>query len=221
MESLGTLESDELMQLALRASELDQVEEAILYAKRASNLKPDDPLAHYLIGALHSDLGLTRRAIDEIGRAVELDPDLTPARFQLALLHLLHGDFEPARATLAPLEERGDEDAYVLFKKGLECLLEDDFARCAEFLSAGLRANDFDEGLNEQMSGLLEVALEEIPAPATAQTLESGKLGSEGVELEQEESPPARPTRPTTPDSATVRQALSSRYEAPTDASEL
>jgi hypothetical protein len=83
-------------------------------------------------------------------QALALDPGLHMARFQLGLLHLTMAHPEQSIETWAPLDAQPDLSLR-LFKRGLEALIRDDFARCLEALEAGMHANQVNPPLNADM----------------------------------------------------------------------
>jgi tetratricopeptide (TPR) repeat protein len=149
------LDAEELLHLAIAASDRDQPERAIELLKRAIAANPADARAHHLLGAEHAQLGLFERAAEEMQRAIELDPELDAARFQLGLLQLSSRQPQSAEATWQALERLGDVHFYVLFKNGLLHLARDEFADAARCLRAGLEANRTLEPLNRDMQGML------------------------------------------------------------------
>lgn len=83
-----SLDAEELMHLAMRAMRENRDEDALLFLKHAIAQAPADGRLHYSLGALHAELGMAQRAISEITRATELNPELSVAHFQLGLLHV-------------------------------------------------------------------------------------------------------------------------------------
>ena len=95
------------------------------------------------------------KAAEEMAHALELEPDLTSARFQLGLLYLTSGRVKEAGSVWAGLDELGAENPLFLFKKGMLHLVEDEFALCVEALRAGIELNSFNEDLNIDMRRVL------------------------------------------------------------------
>lgn len=149
------LDAEELLHLAIAASDRDQPERAIELLKRAIAADPSDARAHHLLGAEHAQLGLFDRAAEEMQRAIELDPQLDAARFQLGLLQLSSRQPQSAEATWQALGRLGDSHFYVLFRNGLLHLARDEFADAARCLRAGLEANHALEPLNRDMQAVL------------------------------------------------------------------
>lgn len=151
----AALDSDELMHLALHASAQAQTEQAIGYLKRVIELQPGHGKAHYLLGALHAEIGLYDRAVSEIERAIELHVDLPTAYFQLGLLHITAGRITEAMAAWMPLDALGEDDALLIFKRGLLHLVKDEFADCIADLKRGIALNIENQALNHDMARIL------------------------------------------------------------------
>ena len=128
---------------------------------------------HYLLGAELAQAGDYPRAVVEMGRAIELQPELHTARFQLGLLHLTMAEPQHSLAVWAPLEQSGNP-ALKSFKRGLEALIRDELAACIGFLEAGIAANTVNPPLNRDMRLVIENtrrALQPQPAPAGPQAV--------------------------------------------------
>jgi tetratricopeptide (TPR) repeat protein len=114
----------------------------------------------YLLGADLAQAGHYDRAIQEMQAAVQMQPDLHTATFQLGLLLLTQN--EPAKATAAwrPLERLDEGAALRLFKEGLEALIYEDFERCILLLTRGVAANHLNPALNGDMKMVISRARE-------------------------------------------------------------
>lgn len=117
---------------------------------------------HHLLGATLAKLGDYARAESELAEAVRLNPQAHVARFQLGLLQLTNAQPQRAEVTWAALESLPAGAALRLFKKGLEALIRDQFADCAELLQKGIAANSGNAALNHDM----RLILERLPASA-------------------------------------------------------
>lgn len=145
------LDAEELLHLALAASNRNEAERAIALLKQAIDVDPGHAKAHYMLGAEHAQIGLFDRAMEEMQRAIVLDPELDAARFQLGLLQLTSKQVEAAQATWQPLERLGAEHYFVLFKTGLEHLARDEFDACLQCLRRGIASNQANGPLNVDM----------------------------------------------------------------------
>lgn len=98
------LDAQELLHLALKAMEEGRDAETITLLKRGIAVASEEGRMHYLLGAMHAQLGMYERAAVELQLAVELAPEIEMAHFQLGLLQLTSGDVDAARASWAPLD---------------------------------------------------------------------------------------------------------------------
>lgn len=149
------LDAEELLHLALLASQQDKHEESISYLKRAQTRAPKEGKVYYLLGAEHAQIGLYDRAVEEMSRAIELDPGLHTARFQLGLLHITAGRVDQATKTWEALDALGTDHPLYQFKAGMLCLAQNEFEQCAGHLRKGIRLNRQNEVLNHDMSRIL------------------------------------------------------------------
>lgn len=156
MTTLSRLDTDELMHLALAASQRGQAAEAIDYLKRLIEISPDNAEAHHLLGAEHAQIGMYERALEDMAQALVLEPTLHTTRFQLGLLYLTMRRVDEAIETWGPLDALGTEHAFYLFKTGLIHLARDEFAECRACLEKGISANDFSPPLNTDMQRVLD-----------------------------------------------------------------
>jgi len=162
------LDTEELLHLALRATQSNQTEEGIQYLKRALEQSPDNANVLYLLGALHAEIGMYPRAIEEISHAVKIDPNLNAAHFQLGLLHLTSGDLANAKDTWKALDKLGETNELFLFKTGMLLLSNDQFEECIEYLEKGIKANHTNPALNKDMERMVNKAKEALKQNTTA-----------------------------------------------------
>ena len=158
---------DELMHLALHATTHNAPDKAITLLKQLLDIEPDNGKAHYLLGALHAEIGMHPLAAEEMARALELEPELHTARFQLGLLKITSGLVDEAESVWAGLDQLGNEDPLYLFKTGMLHLVKDEFEKCVTSLKAGIELNQFNEDLNNDMRKVIadaESAMSQQPA---------------------------------------------------------
>jgi tetratricopeptide (TPR) repeat protein len=148
------LDSEELLHLALRASKNEDIESAIGYLKSATAQSPNDARAIYLLGALHAEIGLYQRAIDELLHAIELDPNLHTAQLQLGMLYMTLGQSHEAMEAWAYLDRLDQNNPLHLFKQGLECLTRNELDQCVEYIGKGLSINGDNSALNRDMESV-------------------------------------------------------------------
>ncbi len=164
----ATLDAEELIFLALRAMEQDRDEYAIDCLKRALIVEPDSGIAHHLLGALYTQLGMIDRGLIEMTAAVKHAPALHIARFQLGLLYFTSGDIGAAQTVWEPLAELPDDHPLDLFRRGILHLARDEFEPCLALLARGLERNTDYPSLNNDMAllaGMTEQALAESGNP--------------------------------------------------------
>jgi len=154
----STLDSDELFHLALNATESDNNEDAIEYLKRAHQLSPDNANIIYMLGAVHAQIGMFDRAVEEMSKAVSLDPSIIAAHFQLGMLYITSGRPREAEKAWLPLNDLGQAHPFFLFKTGLLHLANDEFAQCVDYIKRGIAANHINEPLNRDMEKVLASA---------------------------------------------------------------
>jgi tetratricopeptide (TPR) repeat protein len=150
-----TLEVDELLAFTLRAISEQDPETALGHVKALLDQRPDHAHGVYLLAALHAEIGLYGRAIEEMQRAVALDPEIWVGHFQLGMLQLRAGDYDGARAAWQPLEILGDEDPLYLFQRGLCHFLDANVSQAKADLERGIALNTGLEPLNPEMAGIL------------------------------------------------------------------
>lgn len=151
-ELLGT---DELMHLALDATNRSLNGQAIEYLKRLLLIEPANAEALYLLGAQQAQVGLFERGIESMGRAVDLKPELHAARFQLGLLLATSSRIDEAEKAWRPLDALGEANPFVLFKTGVLHIARDQFEQAVNCLERGIQANTSNAPLNEEMALLV------------------------------------------------------------------
>jgi Flp pilus assembly protein TadD len=171
IESPQPLDDDELLHLAIEASRERRHGDAIAYLKQAVERSAGNYRAVYLLAAQYAQIGLNDRAIDGFRKALEIEPKLAPARFQLGLLLLVNGRADEALAAWQPLSELPESDPFLHFQRGLEKLCREDFAGAEESLKRGMALNQANPALNKDMQGVLDRMAAQLKAgqPASAQ----------------------------------------------------
>lgn len=162
------LDADELLHLALDASQKNQHEQTLGYLKQAIEIDPKNAKVHYLLGAEHAQIGMYDRAVEDMTRAVQLDPGLVTAHFQLGLLHITSGRVAEAVKAWKPLDTLGNDNPLFLFKTGMEHLARDEFDRCVECLTKGIALNKANEALNNDMRRIIDEVKGLTSKPAAA-----------------------------------------------------
>jgi tetratricopeptide (TPR) repeat protein len=130
-------------------TDVDSLRKAVLNDPRNAELR-------YLLAAEYAQAGDYDSAVLEFSAAIALNPLLHVARFQLGLLHLTLGQPHHTTAVLAPLESLDDTAFLKHFKRGLESLIQDDFAASVKSLEKGIELNTTLPPLNKDMRLLLD-----------------------------------------------------------------
>ena len=157
------LDTDELLHLAINASQSGEAEKAINYLKRSLDIKPDDGKSMYMLGSLHAELGMYDRAIDEIHKAIELEPEIFTAHYQLGLLYITSGKVDEAIQAWKALDNL-DKDHYLrLFSDGMQNLVADNFEESIRLLQKGIMNNQENMPLNNDMIKMIKT-IEETTA---------------------------------------------------------
>lgn len=151
----ANLDQDELLHLAMEALRRNDHGNALTYLKQGAQRFPDNVSMAFLLGAEHAQIGMFDRAEAEFKRALELDPGLAIARFQLGLLQLTQARPEDAKITWAGLDELPNDHALRMFKQGLEALAEDRFDDARNWLTQGMAVNQVNPDLNRDMANVL------------------------------------------------------------------
>jgi tetratricopeptide (TPR) repeat protein len=156
MSSAANLDQEELVHLAIEASGQQRHGDAIEYLKQ-SLAKAKNFKALYLLAAEHAQIGMTERAIEEFRQALEIEPGMAAARFQLGLLFLCNARVEEALDAWQPLEKAVPAgDPYAVFAGGLTKLARDEFTAAATELRRGMEINRVNAALNADMKRVLE-----------------------------------------------------------------
>ena len=155
VNSSSMLDTDELLHLALNATDQDKPEESLNYLKRALEISPDNGKVQYMLGAVHAELKMYDRAIEEMAKAIELEPTLYTAHFQLGLLYLTSARFEEAEQTWSALDALDTNDPLYLFKTGMLHLIKDEFEESIHCLEQGIQNNVVNTPLNNDMQRII------------------------------------------------------------------
>jgi len=156
------LDAEELLHLAIEASSKNDNEKTIMLLKQALQLNPENAKVQYMLGATHAQIGLYDRAIADMQRVVEIDPNLYTAHFQLGLLYITSGNLIAAEQSWTALDKFGEENALFLFKRGILNLAHDHFDDCINDLQNGIKVNRSNTPLNKDMQILISQAQEAI-----------------------------------------------------------
>ena len=153
---LTAFDTEELLHLAISLTGQQRYGDALMCLKRAARLDPKSGAVVYFTAVIYAQLNLFERALTTMRQAVELDPALDIAHFQIGLLCFTSARLSEAIAAWQPLQRLGDEHPLYLFKTGLEALARDDFDACRSYLQRGMQANTQNAPLNKDMQAILD-----------------------------------------------------------------
>jgi tetratricopeptide (TPR) repeat protein len=156
----SSLDSQEVLHLALIASQEARHDVAITILKQGLEQSPEDAKMLFLLGAEHAQIGLYDRAIEEIGRSLRLDPSVPAAHFELGLLYVMQDQGEQAREAWKPLLDLAEADPFRVFSGGLVRLVDNDLDGCIADLQRGMALSQGNPALAESMQRILDSALE-------------------------------------------------------------
>ncbi len=157
------LDDEELLHLAIEASRGQRHGDAIAYLKQAVANSRTNTRALYILAAEHAQIGLTERAIEGFKQTLDLEPGLSPARFQLGLLYLCNARVAEALEAWKPLEKLAETDPYIHLARGMKCMARDAFQECKKSLERGIALNDSNPALNKDMQRVLRGVDEGLP----------------------------------------------------------
>lgn len=164
--SSESLDSQELLHLALYDIQHGLHDGAISKLKQAILLDGNNPQIHFMLAAEHAEIGLLDRAIDGMTQALTLDPALRIARFQLGLLYFSQDKLESARETWEALDDLNQDDVLSLFKAGLLLIGEGDRKGAVPKLERALEVDTINAPLRRDIERVLKYNHEQISAQA-------------------------------------------------------
>lgn len=153
--SKSNLDSEELVHLAIKSSEQNNNEDAILKLKQAIVQSPDNANAHFMLGAIYAELGMYERAQQCFQAAILANPELHIASFQSGLLQITSGELDSAKQVWSNLDSLGEDHYLVLFKNGMLDLAVDKHEQAVDKITKGLQNNNENPALNYDMERIL------------------------------------------------------------------
>lgn len=160
------LDPEELLHLAMQASLDDRHDQAIAYLKRVHASRPNDAVALYLLGSAHVQIGMVERGMDEISRALEIQPGMEVARLQLGLMRMSCGQAEWAREVLEPLAGLPETHCMHHFARGLLSLMEGQAEQSRAAIERGIMLNPYNMELNRDMARIADTLLDRVEPDA-------------------------------------------------------
>ncbi len=112
---------EQLFQEGVEAILAENSEEAIIWFKKALQLDPEMPLAHYKLGQIYRQKGEDKLAYAQLSKAVQLDPQLKAARKELIFLLVENRALDQIVSTCEEyLKINGDdEEVYLILGNSL------------------------------------------------------------------------------------------------------
>lgn len=147
---------EQTMQKAIDAIQANDSASARALLLAAMKLGPNSPIPSYLLACDYAQNREYDLAEGAFISALQLQPGLAIARFQLGLLQLTNGRPAAALSTWAPLEKLPESDSLRLFKTGLEQMALDQFDEAKVNLRRGLEANRENPALNRDMQMMID-----------------------------------------------------------------
>lgn len=147
---------EQTLQNAIVAIQANDSTNARALLLAAMELGPNSPIPPYLLACDYAQNREYDLAEGAFISALQLQPGLAIARFQLGLLQLTSGRPAAALSTWAPLGELAEGDPLRHFKTGLELMALDRFDEAKLNLRRGLEANRENPALNRDMQMMID-----------------------------------------------------------------
>ncbi|MCZ4324661.1 tetratricopeptide repeat protein [Pseudomonas anguilliseptica] len=162
------LDASEYLHLAIHASQENNHHAALNYLNQALQHEPNNPAIRYFLAAEHAELGLFERACSGMEEALELDPSMDVARFQLGLVYLQLQRTEEARHAFSTLHSLAQEENLKAFADAYLHLLDEKREDAIELFERGL-ADCENLALKGDMTRVL-ASLKNVDQPVALET---------------------------------------------------
>ncbi|MBU2711673.1 tetratricopeptide repeat protein [Zooshikella harenae] len=159
MKFTENLNLDELFHCALSASEQGDHAQSITLLKECIQ-QEERAIYYYMLAAEHAEIGLYQYAIEEMTLALEKDPSLWIAKFQLSLLYLTIANIEEAVKVWSELKDSNATNYLRMFSEGLLHIQEGNTAIGIKKLKEGIDVNKENNPLNDDIYNIIQ-SLEE------------------------------------------------------------
>lgn len=146
-------------------------ERALDILRQAHEDQPESGQTLALLAAQYMQLGAPDAAEAAFIGALQRDPTLATARFQLGLLQYTSGRTQTAFQTWQPLESLGETHYLVQFKRAFAALAVDAFDDTLLLLDRGISANQENMPLNHDMrmlAGQIQALRSNAAKPSSA-----------------------------------------------------
>lgn len=163
------LDVEEYVQLALHASMSGNPHASLMHLHEALRLEPRNARATYLLATQHVELGLAERGVKGLQAALELDPSLEIARFQLGFVLVNLQRPAPAREQFSQLVASKDL-ALSNYAAAMLAVIDGEPIQARQRISAGLACRQINRALSGVMKRLLDgLSGAEGPPPAASE----------------------------------------------------
>jgi Flp pilus assembly protein TadD len=140
-----------------------------------------DARLYFLKGSLLASQQMYQDAQAAMMRALQISPEYWIARFQLGLLQMTSGDADGARETWSRLQDLPEGHYIKTMARGLEALIDDDFAAATSLLEQGVAANTEMPPINNDMQIVLASLKSRVTANETQSASEDFRTSAEPV----------------------------------------
>ena len=167
------LTADELLHMAIEASNRERYDLSIAYLKQAM-AKPE-PLRHeipFMLASQYAQIGMKAEAKQYFAQTIALAPQFDIAIFQLGLLQLFDADQAGAELTFQQLDFLPAEHAINQFRVGMLALGRNELAVAGAALRAGLATGLANAPLMAEMQRILG-NIEKLQADAASAPAEA------------------------------------------------
>ncbi|PRC93923.1 tetratricopeptide repeat protein [Solimicrobium silvestre] len=145
-----------LFEQALAASLQHQSEIAVNILNELLHRDPYHARARHLLGAEYAQAGNIDNALLELFTALELNPAMPLARFQLGLLLLTCARVDDAVNVWMPLDQLGNEHVLNRFRVGMLQMVQGNFEHARQLLATAMAENTELPELNKEMAIVIE-----------------------------------------------------------------
>ncbi len=163
---MTNLSEKELFFIALRELQDGQHGPGMTHLKELLEINPDNVDGHFLLGAEYAQLAMYDEAVNHLSTALDLQPSLNIARFQLGLVNLAVGEFQNVRTTLEPILVSCEGQYLEKFAKGILFCIENKSEEAITSIREGIVSNNENPSLNKDMEGVI-TAIENLPEQQT------------------------------------------------------
>ncbi|WP_444925669.1 hypothetical protein ACJJIQ_14590 [Microbulbifer sp. ANSA003] len=153
----SNLDPEELLHCAMAASAAMQHDRAIDLFKRSIEGEAH-PAKHLMLAAEYAQVKLFDRAIQGMKKAIEMEPLLWVAHFQLSQVYLVSQKIAEAREVWQYLASSPEApDYFQLFSSGLLLITEEKYPEGIQLLEKGKEKNNENPALNSDIDKIIQL----------------------------------------------------------------